>query len=1819
MGTCPNTSSQEWSNLVNQVGEVEAFRDFYESGTIRPASQVINKINERTTEETNTIGAVSYLQQQVINYNNITGDSIASNLLSRLNSNLGVDYNIITQEVAEDLLKDTEDRYSGQAGFYFNNKVYLVKGKFNAGTVFHEFAHPLVDAIAIDNPTLFEKLYNDALSIPGLKELVDENYGHHDAITKKKEVVVRALTESATLNENPSFLKRVLYAIRQLLRKIFSKGVKVSSLNANTSLEELAELMQSEEFNYEFVDMSATGIVQSLKNEQDWRDATAQADANEIAVKIGELKNIASIASRYLEANPELTKAITNEGKNPNPIQQLLSDLGKVQKVTPDIKAQDTIETLFKINLEVLYQGVKDSQRLVQSLEDLSLTLKGDVTQEDLGRVMAISKIAGNTAIWAQHMVEFAGQRNVGSNNSFVQELNEVINKAVQVENNIYESLLELATEFTFENLSDNLIESGKTKWEEQMAKVKKTGSKKKLEKLEKRKSEYFITKEDIKARLQGYIKDAPLVSMVEAFIRSSDPIVSTFAKWYMIQQSKVEVKAQKYMNDMFNELFEEASKVGYKPGQEQEFWSQLTFLSKSFRPKEVNPNSTSVKDRMSVEEHEVYSFLTPYKDHKWFFKQLTEEIGIAAQDNNKEEYSRLQAKKRLYSRFMYSEKAPEFFEAQEIFEKGEYGPKAYAAKEQALANIKYIDVKISALDVGVEEADLFAEKEQALKEYQRLFRVTNLDGTRKSKEDVEIAKILKEYRNSIQGLYKYEEQPGVFEMEYERFIDSLYESGLNPQEDTFINERDAWILDNTEIALKDSFKDQESKIYDELKEISKQLTSRDSIKIDKLYEELQDLTSGFKDNNLQVEANDLDPAVQKRIKEIEEEIDQVRNNMTTSNGLTRSQNEFLSEIFDKIKDGTATDEEKAELTRLYKERNFTENQAELVSRRNVLLAELRSFKSKIYSVYYYEVMQEHLDRIKEEGSSNPAFSVYSSSLLAEKSSYQALNSSEIQEILNDPILIETLLQDSEFKKWFNSNHRLKSRKVKDPVTLQYVKTEGYEPTGIWFVKKPQDKYLKSIELSGEKYFRSPKSVKYKSRVPAVTTEKVPGLTVNPVNSKEWLPNVTVKEVITKDGEVIRNPFINDQYFELKRANPALFKYMEKVKEFHLRNQKNVSEAGRLGYEIPRFERQAYDKISNLAKEGIITSIKEQAKDIRQSVLGGQRQKFEQGLNYEAKLLINEGLVGDELNQIPISGVSKMDNELVNLNIFRSMALYGTSALTHEMLIETSPVAQMLLKVLEDPRASLKDSNKIKKNIALQFNQQVAATTGSKSKGSNSVRESLVRSLYERDWLGQRYVEGLFDRSAPKSMETAKKVGSAMSKVAANSYFAFNISSALKNRFTAIIQNTIEAAAGEYVNFRSLKRGKVLSAKATADLSSKIFYRGTKSKNIQIVQIFNIDGQLNKTSDPMYRTLGRDTASGSWALSARKLMELNASLELLFGMMDFQKVSLKDGSKISLYDAMVIKDGQISIREDVVDEWSLESNNFNEFKIKFQGVFDRLQGNYKDINQPMADRYFLFKQAAFMRKFFVSMFMRRFARERAQSDIGQFEEGYYITSFEYLRDNLQYFLNKDKGVGASAVLKPNVKEQAALKRLGMDVGIQFIMAQLAKYMLVFLFDYDEDDPTKKSTSKLRRATGALPFPGVVDDRDFNLLSFVEIHAINQLMQVSLESASFNPHSFSKYGNLYLTGSEFVTTPFSSFSASVGGVYRASVLMSDYFMGNSTGYYTRKVGPMWYQQKYSPKYLNETFKLLGAGGTKDLDAAERLISTKTIPVMRRTGR
>ena len=1816
MNSCPNTSLPQWNKLVNEVGELEAYRDFYESGTIRNVQEVVSKIEARSEEEVTKLGAASFIQKQLISFNKVTGDAMMSSFLEKLSSNVGKSYSIVSPEQAEEILKEANESYNGEAGFYFQDAVYLVKGKFNRDTAFHEFSHPIVDAIAEENPELFEKLYEEAISQSDLASTMEALFGEDKSTHAKKEMVVRALTKAATMDQNLPFVKKLLFQIKQFLRKLFGKSVKVSKLSEKTTVGELADMLKSENFEYEFVDNSSSDIVQFIKNENEWRAAIKDADANEIAAKIGELKNIAQLAKKYVKDNPQIEEAL-NIDKNKDSIdllEQLLRDLGKVEKVTPDMKAEKVIEEIFKGNLSVLYQGVKDSQRILASLEDLSIDLSGDVRQDQLEEIMTLSKVSENIALWASHMVDFVGER-VKKDNSFIVELNDIVNRAKQIEQNIYESLLELSTEFVFNNISKNLIENGEAKWNQQMARAKAKNGEVKIAKLKKEKSKYFITREDVKARLRGKIKDAPLGSTVEAYVRSSDPIVSSFAKWHLMNVVSVENKAQKFLNEMFDELYDEAVAVGYTPGSEQKFWSQFLFLDKSFRPKEVTMGTDDPEDMVSVEEYDVYSFLTPYKDYRWFFKDLNERINVAVQNNNEEEYLKLSTKKKLYSKFMYSEKNQVLKDAESIFQKNEYGEKAYAAREKAINKIRYVDAKISVFDRELDQTGLYEEKEQALRDYQSLFRVTNLDGTKKSVEDQEIAKILKEYREATRNEYTYEDEPGLFQIEYERFIESLKES-YSPTSDKFKELRNQWIEENTEISFNEDHRAREERIYKRLEEISKLLSSDVSLRIDNLYEERQDLISGFKDNNRQVEANELDPKVQMRIKDIEREIEYLRDQTVSSSGFTKEQFKFISEVYEKREAGNATDEEIAQVADLYRNRISKPELKKYELERNQLLAELNGLKENLYSTYYLEAWQEHIDRIKEEGDSNPAFKIFETGVV-DSSPFTLISGTTIEKINSSDTELATLMQDKLFKKWWNANHLSKSVSTFDLVLNKYVKSNESVPTSIWKVNLPKDQYLDYTMLSGEKVYRVPKAVKYKRRVLANPVEKVAGKTVSVINESEWLPNLDIKTVTDKDGNIIRNPFINDAYFELKRADSAKFKFLEKIKEFHVRNQEGNAQVGKLGYEVPRFERDAYDKIQNLADQGFVAAGKESAKDIKAFFSGRARQLLEQGLNLDVKLLINEGLVGDELNKIPLHGISKMDTELVNLNLFQSLARHNVSGFMHRMLIETSPTAQMLVKVLEDPKGALEDVNKVKRNLAVPFNQQVSALAGKPTtKSANSLRESLVKSLYERDWLGQRYADTMLSRANPEMTNTTRKIGTAISKVASNSYFAFNLSSALKNRFTAVLQTFIEAAAGEFINYRSLRRGKAIASKATVDLSASIFKRGPKSKNVQIIQAFNIDGQMDKTADPMYRTLGRDAASGSWALSARKLLEMNATVELLFGMLDFQKVELQDGTKISLYDALILKDNQLTIREDVVGEWSYDGKQFNEFKVKFQGVFDRLQGSYKDINQPMADRYFLFKQAAFMRKFFVPMFMRRFARERAQSDINDFEEGYYVSSFNYLRDFISYLIMGNKSAGNTAAMAMTAKEKKAFLRLGVDIGSQIVLGQIISMLLSFLFDYDEDDPLKKSKSKLRRSTGALKVPGlgIVDNREFNAISFFEIHLINQMMQVMLETSSFTPYG-SKYGNIFATASGIYKEPFSSYNATFGRTLKAVDQIGDYMAGNATGRYTRRVGPTWYQQKHSAKIINTLYKGVGLEAlTKDLSAVDRLESTMMIPKM-----
>lgn len=150
---------------------------------------------------------------------------------------------------------------SQAVAYYDNNGKIILKPGYvpTEELLIHEFSHPFVDRIAEDNPNVFNKLLKDINSTEEGKEIfnyVQENYSEKDSITKRKEVLVRAIamvgkgyinkkTGNPIIQAVKKFLKFVTSMInRRLNEKMKTKDViYATDLDLQTTVEEIAQLI----------------------------------------------------------------------------------------------------------------------------------------------------------------------------------------------------------------------------------------------------------------------------------------------------------------------------------------------------------------------------------------------------------------------------------------------------------------------------------------------------------------------------------------------------------------------------------------------------------------------------------------------------------------------------------------------------------------------------------------------------------------------------------------------------------------------------------------------------------------------------------------------------------------------------------------------------------------------------------------------------------------------------------------------------------------------------------------------------------------------------------------------------------------------------------------------------------------------------------------------------------------------------------------------------------------------------------------------------------------------------------------------------------------------------------------------------------------------------------------------------------------------------------------------------------------------------------------------------------------------------------------
>lgn len=144
MIACPNKSSKEWVNMVDKLGEFEAYRAYARKGDLLTTEELGRAhVPGDTVKFLSSDGTVRFETVQAIPDLNIgtSGKAIVAGTTARildvLQEKLGVDYQIISGDQAIELTKNSKNPWSGEKAFFVGGKVYLLDGAFGAEDAIH--------------------------------------------------------------------------------------------------------------------------------------------------------------------------------------------------------------------------------------------------------------------------------------------------------------------------------------------------------------------------------------------------------------------------------------------------------------------------------------------------------------------------------------------------------------------------------------------------------------------------------------------------------------------------------------------------------------------------------------------------------------------------------------------------------------------------------------------------------------------------------------------------------------------------------------------------------------------------------------------------------------------------------------------------------------------------------------------------------------------------------------------------------------------------------------------------------------------------------------------------------------------------------------------------------------------------------------------------------------------------------------------------------------------------------------------------------------------------------------------------------------------------------------------------------------------------------------------------------------------------------------------------------------------------------------------------------------------------------------------------
>jgi len=1751
--------------------------------------------------------------------------AIAVGLATSMSAMLNVDYQVTT--AAEALILDPN--WSGQKGFFVGGRVYFVGDHLNLSTVFHEFSHPFVRHIAKTNPKLFNALYNQVKGTEEGTEIIDtvkESHGlDFESDYFKEEVLVKSLTASgvaklAQLKEQSPFAKvinNILYAIKQAIRQIFGSKSNVSGLNVNTTMSDLTEmLVKGEKITIDKDLVSQADFVAYEKDRKEFAKEFVNAGSGFVQKTIDDFVGATTTHLKVLKDNQNYAELneILKDAEKASDIEQMKSTLhgfqSQVMKKTTDLSddieyvgKQATALTNSMFRLGVVIEKIK------LHIADLQ---KSGTSKENMQHAYHYNNLIEHWQKFVTEAQEGMRTYNVPSNeihdllarmNTDLSIIRDGIKKmnAVGAKDALYEHLSPAYSNIkdTYDTMIANLRKKPQSTFRDEkidklykqyhgvtqaeharLRELETSAAKGHLPKAEANELESLkqnalqgiaITPEKIELILTSGtgIGDAHFYnSYLEGYLYNNDPVIGGLASYVKNNLNTVMATAQSKYNKFAKDTFGLIEDAGYNPLIIGDFGNRISFRDK------VGKMENGV-----LVEQEVITFLSPFKNyrlaydkHSFAVREATEEFARTGSNEAKIEMNRIKTLQDIFLREEFNQEfTPEFYEKDKLFQKDIIGQAALQMRRDW--NIEYKSLVDPTIGSPQQQLDITDEVDLMWRKWRQMSSLTDLDGNIKTGmykvivdgvetmvAEIDIANRIKEYTTASYKFYHSVEKPGIFQNSLEAYLQQLVDNNVAEIGDaTYISMKQNWLNKNTKKVPTQAWYDRRSELYVEQSAIYAKLDPKLARALDEsvIMNEIFDLTGGFKDDYAQTIAPEMSEGSRLRVVELEKELAVLRKNGVKLNGLTAVQNARFNEL-NRLR---STEQWTAELNKEASDLFILMNDLGLSKydkqRLNDIKAELSGLSENVPTDYYIDIMNNWLGQ-----------------LTVKNKIFKSVDTNNIDLLLLPENINRLLGQNADFDSWFQANHLITEFWNKDTDGGAQLE-ERWTRSRLWSSTIPMDKeHFETYNLVDavgnvvETIEGKPINKYYNREVkPEYRTEKIVGVTID--NQGHWLPK-TVAQGGNKDFE-------NERYFELKNADPnskdgKLFKAMEKMKEHHLMNQEGVQFNGRLYLDFPRTRKSNLELIQS---DHFLTNIVQRMKDFFHRA----KDDADDGFNFnKQELLVRLDMFDNEASRVPISGVYDIPVDDVSTDITTTMMRYMLSAERQKQLVELLPMARAIQKVVNDS-----DNSDVDEMYSTSFMMNTLNPFG-KQNGSR-VRKKAINSFIQREFFGQEKT------GAGAESAWLNNTATLLFKRASQTFFAFNIASALKNSYGAKFQAMIEASAGNNLTHTTLQQGNIWAYGLMGELSfgGQLYQKGARSLKQQITQIFDPSQgrEADTFGEGMSRTIAKDAASFSWTTNFRKWVELQATFQIFGGMMYHKQIEQiqADGSikMIPYIEAWELKDELIQLREGIDPKWGITYNEkgeiqvgdeFNRFKTKIHIVMNNLQGAYAKFDQPEAQRYIAFRFLSYLRRYFTTMVMNRFGhtgrffdpQPRVNPGLGDIHTGYYITFMNTLKDvvtsygeNLMYMTDEEK-------------------RAGLKFMTEIAMLFATTFAMSLLFGWDPDDEDKYK--KLRERSGALPFPFVPDDpkRPFNGWGWTENHMLYLLMNIRAENEQFLP-----LPNIGLDDyTALLDLKSIAFGPTVKSYQQLITDGLDIMHGKESANYSRDIGPYEWQEKGSPK-------------------------------------